>query len=101
GLLELFLTDFYWSGLVAGVGEYVLPKQVRIRARQRRSALISRDKIRVLWLSTIRREMERRTGRSPSIVYSQEGIRFSKAAAHEALRRRGDLFLYPPCAYEA
>lgn len=99
--LELFLTDFYWSGPVAWAGEKMLDGNRLRKARGRQAPAIPPARVRVLWSSSARRKVDELRGWPPGLRYSLEGIRFAEAARDAARLHRAHLFLYPPGSHEA
>jgi glycosyltransferase involved in cell wall biosynthesis len=101
GRLELFLTDFYWSGVTESIAKMIFPARRIGPARLRQHPAIPEQCVRVLWSSSLRRCVDTMFKCAPALRYAMEGIRFAEAARDEARRRHADLLLYPPCSHEA
>ena len=100
GLLDQFITDFYTPNRWQQVASY-LPKSWQAKLAFRHHAGLSSNHVQCLWQSTLQEHTRHRLGWSAARTYAALDPIFSKRAAARARKKRSNLFLYSPYAWEA
>ncbi|HKZ80233.1 MAG TPA: glycosyltransferase family 4 protein [Pyrinomonadaceae bacterium] len=100
GLLDEFITDAYAMPLLRFAAN-VCPLRLKEKIQFRYEPRIPNNRVQSLWGTTIIEHAYHRLGRAPSVTFAEFDPKFSLAAANRAARRRTNLFLYSPYAWEA
>jgi glycosyltransferase involved in cell wall biosynthesis len=100
GLLDCFITDYYWGPSERALS-HILPRRLSERVRQRFDAGIPSHRIRRLRLTAAAALLVRAVGRPAAAIYERFDPRYGEIAADEARRRRSHLFMYSPHAWSA